>query len=171
MFTNPSQRTQLRIFLVAITLATLPCYCAGIIVIRFNNRSTPTLTVTLTQINSHTPDVYIVSPYATLTLYPTLTSLPPTFTYTPSLIPSNTPSKVPVNTPSDIPTATFTWTFSPTFTATATIPPTETATLQPTETITLTSSPLPSNTPLPTESATLEPSATTALTATETPIP
>ena len=79
-----------RMTILAVIIATIPCYCIGFIILSFapDSRVTPTPTITLTSTLTSTPTL---SPTpliftSTITLTPTNTSTPtPTFTFTPTL--------------------------------------------------------------------------------------
>lgn len=104
---NPLRRVRiLHIVLVAIILATIPCYCLGIQVIRrapVIERPTTTATVspsgipvTVSATASRTP----IPPYVTRTYTPVppfFTPFTPTMTFTPEPTATNTPT--PTNTP------------------------------------------------------------------------
>jgi hypothetical protein len=124
MVRNPVRRNKLRSTLIVITLATLPCYLLGMIVLWIGNSvmnrpsPTPTLTVTATQESWGTNPTLTLPPIPTspefATYTPTLTITPkPTATY---FIPSNTPTLSP--TPTTTNTATETETPPPTETET-----------------------------------------------------
>ncbi len=159
------RRRLLHTILLAIVLATLPCYCAGAMLLGLAPERDRTL-VTIT------PAATVLAPGAqspigpaTSTLYPTITPLPwGQYTNTPIWGgPVVTPGQYlpPTNTP--WPTLTWTWAPTLTFPPTATffIP---TSTTAPTITPTFTWTPLPSATPV---IVTL----TATPTATETPTP
>lgn len=98
---DPSKRYRTRILLVIAILATLPCYCLGVIVLQFapvHNLTTLTPTPTSTE---------TLTPTATQTSTPTHTPFP---TFTPTLTPT------PTSTRTTTPTATSTSTFTPTLT-------------------------------------------------------
>lgn len=123
------KRAQTRRNLVLLILATLPCYCLGIVLLNISQVAgrplTPTPTVTLTQRTprrTSTPgptDTQIVFPTATLT--PTVTiTWTPSVTYTQFVPPTRTVT----------PTPEFTETPSPTIVV-APLEPTETPTAIP----------------------------------------
>jgi hypothetical protein len=117
-----TRRGRIQIILVTLILATIPCYCAGLIILMIDPQpgglQTPTvvsLTGTTTATPSTTPPtlVYFQSPTVTstgtITQTPTASktyALPATFTATISPIPSSTPTPEPSLT--DIPTQTET---------------------------------------------------------------
>jgi hypothetical protein len=129
-----TRRGRIQIILVALILATIPCYCAGLIILMIDPQpgglKTPTavsLTGTTTATPSTTPPtlVYFQSPTVTstgtITQTPTASktyALPATFTATISPIPSSTPTLEPsltdIPTPSETPFPTTTDTPSPT---------------------------------------------------------
>ncbi len=121
--------------LIAITLTTIPCYCAGWTAIRqAPGRLTPSQTPTVVQLSDtpgeHTPFISLET--ATITQTPTITNtgfVPPS--YTPSFTPG--PSATLNITPFllDTETPTQTLTPPPTNTPTSTQPPTSTATPPP----------------------------------------
>ena len=121
--------------LIAITLMTIPCYCAGWTAIRqAPGRVTPSQTPTVVQASDtpaeHTPLASLESP--TITQTPTITNtgfVPPS--HTPSFTPE--PSATQTITPFilDTETPTLTLTPPPTNTPTLTQPPTSTETLVP----------------------------------------
>ncbi len=174
----------LHTILLAIILATLPCYCAGAMLLGLapdQNRVRITSTAASTLVDL-TPQTQ-VGGTATATLFPTITPLPfGVFTNTPVFGgPVSTPGQYipPTNTwappPTAIPTFTFTLpptatffiptstpapTLTPTFTwtpvPTATAPPASTLTFTPTLTATLTQEALPTNTEVPLPTPTVE---------------
>jgi hypothetical protein len=148
--------------LIAVILATVPCYCLGGWALSQDFRLIPTPTPTLV-------------PTATYT------AVPPTFTPRPTSTPTATLPPTPTQEPS--PTITPTWTSTPTETATSLPTSTETATATPTMTGTptatvtgtATATLTPTGTPTGTATATAMPSATAtatlAATVTNTPAP
>ncbi len=159
---EPRQRTIYGL-LIAIIMATVPCYCLGGWALSQDFRLIPTPTATFTPTATYT----VVPPTATATATSTPTAtLPPTPTEEPS--------------PTITPTPTATETATPTETATQTATPTATATTTPTPTLTgtATATVTPTATPTGTSTATLTPTNTTApptatptLTATPTTTP
>ncbi|MBE0669856.1 MAG: hypothetical protein IH588_04645 [Anaerolineales bacterium] len=135
-------RTRRRMRILAVIIATIPCYCAGFIALSFapDARATPTPTITETGVTpsatlifSFTPEIVTGTTTPTFTATPTPTeTLTPTLTLTPFQPPSSTPSSTntPTSTPSDTPTSTQTPTITPTFTPTQT--PSATPTASPT---------------------------------------
>lgn len=128
-----TRQGRIRIILLAIILATIPCYCAGLIILMIDPQpagsSTPTATLTETLLTSptRTPPtlVYFESPTVTktgtITQSPTASktyAIPATNTAVPSSTPTNTP--VPSDTPTlepsltEIPSATDTMPALPT---------------------------------------------------------
>lgn len=117
-----TRRGRIQVILVALILATIPCYCGGMIILMIDPQpgelQTPTavsLTGTTTAIPTKTPPtlVYFQSPTitstGTITQTPTASktyALPATFTATISPIPTSTPTLEPSLT--DIPTITET---------------------------------------------------------------
>jgi len=108
MAIRTERRARIRSILIFIILATLPCYCVGLVIFQLGQQAAqPTATPSLT----------------------------PTEPFVPILItPSFTPSPFILATPTETSTATITWT--PTMTFTLFVPPTrtETPTLTPTYT-------------------------------------
>ena len=117
--TDPGARWRIRQTLVAIILATLPCYCIGLFAANMapNRGIIPTFTLTPTFTQTATAT-------ETTTPQPTETG-EPTATETPTLIPTETETQLP-------PTETATDTQEPSATFTD-APPTATDTLIPTE--------------------------------------
>lgn len=137
IITNLLQDTQKRRYtlLIAITLMTIPCYCAGWTAIqRAPSRSTPTQTHTVVP-RSETPDFRtpFTSPQSpTITHTPTVTNtgfVPPS--YTPSFTPDITITQNFTPFILDTETPTVTLTPIPTDTPTQTQPPTSTETQAP----------------------------------------
>ncbi|KXK15391.1 MAG: hypothetical protein UZ14_CFX002000411 [Chloroflexi bacterium OLB14] len=54
---EPSKRARVRMQLLAVIIATIPCYCTGLIALSFapNPRATPTPTITITHTGTITP--------------------------------------------------------------------------------------------------------------------
>lgn len=131
MLNSPDRRIRTRTILALVILATLPCYCIGLIMLRSANNAaqiTPTATFTISP--SATQPLEI--PVATTAVPPTaVLTETPTPTWTPSITP--TPFRFPTLTPSYTPTFTLTPTVTPTFTFTASAVPSDTPT--PTEVI------------------------------------
>jgi hypothetical protein len=124
MNNNPDSRFRIRFFLLALILATIPCYCSGLALVQLVDqevtRSTPTPPWLTTQMltalaasPTASPTLFIPSPFPTST--PTLTAVN-TPTATATLVP------IPTNTPVPSPTVTPTWTLPPI------VVPTDTAT-------------------------------------------
>lgn len=171
---QPRQRTIYGV-LIAIILATVPCYCIGGWALT-QNWTVPVPTPTPMPSPTATVAPPVVPPTATATA-----TLPPTPTQEPS--PTITPT--PTATATDVATATATNTATATATQTATTEPsataTGTATAEPTPTATPTGTPTPTATqteavtPTPTltatATATATPTATQTATATATPEP
>ncbi len=165
--TMESLRTRKPIYtvLIAIILATIPCYCLGFIALSLRTSTgrptpSPTFTAELTLAPTETPHG-VGGTSVPRTLEPTPTQwYPPTFTPTPSPTLTPTPTETPSPTPTETATPTETPTLTPTMTATPTATPTPTATS--TETPTLT----PTMTITPTATPTLTPTPTATLTTT-----
>lgn len=122
MSMNPDSRFRIRFTLFAVILATLPCYCAGLVMVRLAQRpaAIPTTEPAPTQseavvLPSDTPAPVLPSPTnpptaepaATVTVTPT-PSPEPTWTETPTLEPTET-LEPPTNTalpPTETPTPT-----------------------------------------------------------------
>ena len=88
---SDDRRARLRSTLFLILLATLPCYCLGLVVLKVGDtaRQIPTYTPTTTATSTNIPTIAIPTEYPTLTpsLLPTLT-LTPTVTQTPFMTPT-----------------------------------------------------------------------------------
>ncbi|MCX6056250.1 MAG: hypothetical protein NTZ74_15310 [Chloroflexi bacterium] len=116
MIQNLLKRTPFRSILIVITLATLPCYLIGMVVLWVGNsvKSHQTFTPTFLSVTTEVPTgesptlpiPTLQFPTSTLTATPTLT-IPPSLTPT-YFIPSNTPSETPTLTPTETPTETIT---------------------------------------------------------------
>jgi len=166
MVETSDARARRRLTLIAITLATIPCYCIGwiaLVLVPDANQLTPTPIQTTTSLFTPTGTLQIptlsltpliitgtVTPTSTPTATPTSTA-----TATLSVTPfqpttnTNTPTATPSRTQTLIPSATFT----PTFTATVTGSPTPGSTSTPSFTpvpSTFTATPTPSITTFPT---------------------
>jgi hypothetical protein len=141
---EPRQRTIYGL-LIAVILATVPCYCLGGWALSQDFRLIPTPTVTFTPTATYTPVPPTATPRPTST--PTAT-LPPTPTQEPS--------------PTITPTPTSTGTATPTATTTETATPTATTTPTPTVTGTATATVTPTGTSTETPTATVTPTGTTA---------
>lgn len=148
-----SVRSRRRLILIAVTLATLPCYCLGWIAVQLApDPNAITSTPTITPITaSATGTLGIFTPTNSLTaiILTETASLTPTETATPTI--TDTPFQPATATSTFTQTATDTATFTPTFTPSVT--PTFTSTPTPTSTPTITNTPTatftPSNTPVP----------------------
>ena len=100
MPSNPNSRRQIRLVLISIVLATIPCYCLGLFAASLapdrglSLTGTPTSTVTTT-------------PTLTMTLFPSLTlsASAPAATGTPTLSATPTLTPTPTQTPIASPTA------------------------------------------------------------------
>jgi hypothetical protein len=133
---NRESRFRLRFVLITIILATVPCYCTGLALVRFAGgpkpappTSTPLwvqpATLTAEAATALVPSFTPI--FVTATFYtppapswtPTDTNTPPPATLTPT--PTTTPSPTPY--PSDTPTPTPSETLPPTVTFTSTQPP------------------------------------------------
>lgn len=137
---NPIARR--RLILLTIMLATIPCYCVGIIAISLAPDSSATATPSPTFANTATqpsPTLFVSPTLEIITSTPTETpTITPTatFTLTPSVTPTITatptdlqpPTDIPTNTPTSTPSSTPTRTSTPTNTPTATATPTVTIT-------------------------------------------
>lgn len=125
MRNNPARRARIHRMLTLIILATLPCYCAGLVVV-WVKPIYQTLSATATVISTNTPTkmrtytptaILFPSPIIPPTLAETITLPPsPTRFSTPTLSP--TPFRTPTPTASFTPTASQTPSFTPTFTET-----------------------------------------------------
>ena len=139
---NPLARRRLTLFIII--LATIPCYCIGLVAISLAPDNSPTATPSPT--------------FAATATVPSLTFSPDPsiFTQTPSNTPTVTPTPTDTNTP----------TYTPSVTATETVfvPPTDTATN------TMTFTPSPTWTPSSTPSRTPTPPNTPTATITSFPI-
>jgi hypothetical protein len=129
-----TRQGRIRIILIAIILATVPCYCSGLIIMMINPQTgtpTPTVeTITPTHYDSptSTPPTLIYFSSPTITRTATITQTPaPSKTY--AMPPTLTPSRTTV--PSDTPTLEPSFTLPPTMTDTLTILDTETPTPTP----------------------------------------
>jgi len=143
MTSDPFARSRLRKVLVAVILATIPCYCAGLIAVLLAPGRPGQASITPTRVASWTPVVFAtrtpttsftpaiptssVTPSQTPTATTTATTTTtPTITQTPTIsttpTPTNTPFIPPIFTKTPIPSATRTPfpTFFPPTTATAT---------------------------------------------------
>jgi hypothetical protein len=153
MTTDPFARSRLRKIIVAVIIATLPCYCAGFVAILLSPGNPLRGVGTPAQLPSRTPVIY-----ATQTATITLTLLPPTATLTPSQTPTLTTTGTTTNTPTITHTPTDTNTPTPSNTPflppTSTNTPTYTATFTPTNTPTFTLTPTRTNIPEPSSTAT-----------------
>jgi len=110
----------LYLVLVAIVLATLPCYCAGLIAIRrAPGEATPTPVVTPTLTASVSPALPSETPIPGPTLTPSITQT--LLVFTPS---TATPSPTQTPVPTDTPMPTSTDTLIPSDTPTPTDTPT-----------------------------------------------
>ena len=132
MTSDPFARSRLRKVLVVVILATIPCYCAGLVAIllapgAINRASgTPTFTSTWTPVVFATSNAYdnlhpllsIVTVTPSQTPTPTTTG---TTTYTPTI--TQTPTITTTPTPSNTPFIPPTFTKTPNFTATYTSTP------------------------------------------------
>ncbi|HUT18184.1 MAG TPA: hypothetical protein VM366_03415 [Anaerolineae bacterium] len=141
---EPRQRTIYGL-LIAVIVATVPCYCLGGWALSQDFRLIPTPTATFTPTATYTPVPPTATPHPTPT--PTAT-LPPTPTQEPS--------------PTITPTPTSTGTATPTATTTETATPTATTTATPTLTGTATATVTPTGTSTETPTATVTPTGTTA---------
>jgi hypothetical protein len=162
MTTDPFARSRLRKIFAAVIVATLPCYCAGLVAIllapgnplRGVRTSTPLPSVTpiiyATQTSTLTliPPPYTDTPTPSQTPTPTITATAtdtPTITQTPTQTNTPTPSNTPFIPPTFTKTPNYTATFTPTPTSTITPTPTRTNTPQPSPTDTSTTFPTETN--------------------------
>lgn len=154
--------------LVAIIVATIPCYCLGGWALTQDFYLAPTLT----------PPPTATVPATWTPLPPPTETATPTPTETPTLLPTETATPTPTETPTSLPTQTATLTptaeITATPTSTATPTPTTIATPTGTSTSTPTATPTstPTATPTSTATATVQPSTPTTTpspTATEEP--
>jgi hypothetical protein len=124
-----NSRVRIRYILVIIILATLPCYCAGLLVVQLVNRSPvqPTPAPTAPAFLTATWTLFAL-PTFSLTPTFTLATLTPTFTgsVTPTLTPFFTPTSTQTLTLTSVPTDTPYPTPTDTLTPTLTETPTET---------------------------------------------
>ena len=151
---EPRQRTIYGL-LIAIILATVPCYCLGGWALSQDFRLIPTPTATFTPTATYTPVPPTATPRPTST--PTATLSP-----TPTQEPSPTITPTPTSTETATPTATITETATPTATITETATPTATTSPTPTLTGTATATVTPTGTSTGTPTATVTPTGTTA---------
>jgi hypothetical protein len=145
----PRRRTGYSV-LLAVIVATIPCYCIGGYVLtqglppalqpKVQPVASPTMTLEPTPTDRPVETPVPNTPTPTETVLPTPTQMP-TLTHTPTAQPTETETPTPTEAATETPTATAT----PTETAT------ETATLTPTET------PLPTATNTPSISGTIQP--------------
>jgi hypothetical protein len=170
MTSDPFARSRLRKVLVVVILATIPCYCAGLVAIllapetinrasgtpTFTSTWTPVVFASLTPSTTFTPLPFVtqtpsLSPTATTTGTTTLT---PTTTQTPTNTTSPTPSNTPFIPPTLTNTPFYTTTYTPTpvptstYTLTPTSPDTPSNTLTPTLTNISSLTSLPASQPL-----------------------
>lgn len=117
-------RLRIRFVLIAIILATFPCYCAGLALVQLAGQGTPTPAATYTPawMKPVTPTLpLLVFPTSTPPLLPPTLTLPPTGTPTSTSTPTSTPTWTP--TPTDTPLPTFTLPPIPTQPPVDTLPP------------------------------------------------
>lgn len=153
---HPEVQFRLRFILIALILMTIPCYCAGLAMVRVSrNQVLATLTETIPASQTATALFLVPSD----TLIPTV--IPPSSSPT-----AETPTAT--LTISASPFMTWTPSITPIPTDTIPLPPTDTATLAPSTSPTYTLPPPPTATETPTE---IPPSATITdtLSPTETP--
>ena len=163
MTSDPFARSRLRKVLVAVILATIPCYCAGLVAVLLAPGRPGQTSITPTLVSSWTPVVFVTrTPTTSYTpLLPTISATPSqTPTVTTTATTTNTSTITPTPTISTTPTPTNTPFLPPTFTSTQSLPPTYTSTPIPSATHT----PLPTFTDTPistdTPTATINPSIT-----------
>jgi hypothetical protein len=141
MTSDPFARYRIRKVLVAVILATIPCYFAGAVAALLAPGRGGQTSGTPTPTSSLTPVVF-----ATRTLTITFTPLPPTGSITPSLTTSGISTGTVTSTPTITPTPTMSTTptpsntpfqppptYTPTSTPQPTMPPSPTRTNTPTE--------------------------------------
>ncbi|MHB8776773.1 MAG: hypothetical protein ACYC6R_03290 [Anaerolineales bacterium] len=147
MLDSDTPRTRRRMRILAVIIATIPCYCAGFIALSFapDTRATATQTPSITET--------LASPDQNLSLTPVIATdtITPTFTATPTPTESATPtvSFTPFQPATDTPTFTSTPSNTPTLTPSSTPTPSNT----PSNTPTFTPTQTPSNTPVPSPTA------------------
>jgi len=150
MFQSDMPNTRRRMTILAVIIATIPCYCVGFIALSIapNTRITPTPTVTLSA-SEISPTVSATTAVFTTTITPTFTI---TSTSTVTVTPTATVSFTPFPPITFSPTFTNTPTHTATFTVTNTFTPSATFTITPSPTFTptVTNTPTPSTTPSPT---------------------
>jgi hypothetical protein len=141
MTSDPFARNRLRKVLVVVILATIPCYCTGLVAVLLapgnliRSPGTPTPSYTWTPLVTLTPTINFTSlPFVTITSGPTSTTTSTgTATSTPTITP--TPSITATPSPSNTPFMPPTFTKTPYYTATFTRTPTSTVTFTPTKTL------------------------------------
>ena len=121
------QKFRLRVILSLIILATIPCYCVGLVLVRASKSlvAEPTATLSSTATTGASPSP---TQFSTHTIAPSLTATPSTPTSTASLTPTVFSTWTPTATLSHTPTTPNTATFTPTNTQ---APPTITVTITP----------------------------------------
>lgn len=132
---SPRRRTGYAV-LLAVIVATIPCYCLGGYLLtqgvppafRPKVQPTPTQLDPTPTANLPTLTPLPDTPTPTETIEPTPTQMP-TLTHTPTVLPTETETPLPTETPTETPTPTGT--FTPTATATSTETPLATATNTP----------------------------------------
>lgn len=121
MFEEKRKRVRLRTLFVVITVATIPCYCAGLGFVRLSrwgrDTPTPTRSTPVSPTLTETAVESLRSPFPTFT--PTFTPWPtstltPSPTWTRTVVPSPTSSYTPTDPVSFTPTITLTPTPAPT---------------------------------------------------------
>lgn len=120
MASTPIKRAKLRSTLLIIILATLPCYCLGLIVLYFGDSSGGGATPTATS-----PIQMRVTPSQTPILLATTALISPTASNTPTITLTASPTRTYSLPTTQVPTATLTHTLVPTATPTDTPTPTE----------------------------------------------
>ncbi len=141
------RRARIRYILALIILATLPCYCIGLVYVWVRpvlSTPTPELAVTITRTGQATSLPLPTFIIPTAIVPPTLNPTEVWFTPTRFVFPTMTPTEFRT------PTATLTLTHTPTATFTLTSSPTNTYTVSPTETPSPTATITPTETPTPT---------------------
>jgi hypothetical protein len=123
---DAEKRRKLKSTLIIITLATIPCYLLGLLIVWVGSAVKNRSTITPTTFNMITDTPLFQTP--------TLPQPSAVFdTFTPTLTSTLGPTPTPSATyfiPSSTPTSTLTPTLTSTFTPTHTVTPTETATLE-----------------------------------------
>ncbi|MDX1377431.1 MAG: hypothetical protein R3307_01180 [Anaerolineales bacterium] len=149
MLEASDQLARRRLILLSIILATIPCYCLGVLAVMLAPDTSPTASPSPTFASTATdafppPTSTLSIVTGTMTDTPTITASPTdtqTPTYTPSVTSTETVLASPTDTPSVTPSFTPSHTFTPSFTPTRTSTPSRTP--SPTNTPTVTITPFP----------------------------